>query len=52
MAAARRKGSPLAPDDECAVALSFSVSSLGSVRTEILRAFSFEAMGEILDKMV
>jgi uncharacterized protein with GYD domain len=33
-------------------ALSFSVSSLGSVRTEILRAFSFEEMHGILAKMV
>ena len=41
-----------APDDESAAALSFSVSSLGSVRSEILRAFSFEEMGKILGKMV
>jgi len=41
-----------APDDESAMALSFSVSSLGSVRNEILRAFSFEEMGKILGKMV
>ncbi len=41
-----------APDDESAAALSFGVSSLGSVRTEILRAFSFEEMGEILGKIV
>jgi uncharacterized protein with GYD domain len=41
-----------APDDESAAALSFSVSSLGSVRNEILRAFSFEEMSKILGKMV
>jgi uncharacterized protein with GYD domain len=41
-----------APDDESATALSYSVSSLGSVRTEILRAFSFEEMGKTLAKMV
>jgi uncharacterized protein with GYD domain len=41
-----------APDDQSAAALSFSVSSLGSVRTEILRAFSFEEMSGILAKMV
>jgi uncharacterized protein with GYD domain len=40
-----------APDDESAAALSFSVSALGNVRTEILRAFSFEEMGKILAKM-
>jgi uncharacterized protein with GYD domain len=41
-----------APDDESATALSFNVSSLGSVRTETVRAFSFEEMGRILAKMV
>jgi uncharacterized protein with GYD domain len=41
-----------APDDQSAAALSFSVSLLGSVRTEILRAFSFEEMSGILAKMV
>jgi uncharacterized protein with GYD domain len=41
-----------APDDETATALRFSVTSLGSVRVEILRAFSFEEMGGILAKMV
>ncbi len=41
-----------APDDESATALSFSVSSLGSVRNEILRAFSFEEMSGIIAKMV
>jgi uncharacterized protein with GYD domain len=41
-----------APDDESATALRFSVTSLGSVSVEILRAFSFEEMGGILAKMV
>jgi uncharacterized protein with GYD domain len=41
-----------APDDESATALSFSASSLGNTRAEILRAFSFEEMGKILAKMV
>ena len=41
-----------APDDESATALGFSASSLGNVRSEILRAFSFEEMSRILGKMV
>jgi uncharacterized protein with GYD domain len=41
-----------APDDESATALAFSASSLGSVRSEVLRAFSFEDMKQILGKMV
>ena len=41
-----------APDDESATALSFSASSLGNTRAEILRAFSFEEMSKILAKMV
>ena len=41
-----------APDDESATALGFSASSLGNTRAEILRAFSFEEMSEILAKMV
>ncbi|MGA7456458.1 MAG: GYD domain-containing protein [Methyloceanibacter sp.] len=41
-----------APDDESATALSFSASSLGNTRAEILRAFSFEEMSGILAKMV
>jgi uncharacterized protein with GYD domain len=40
-----------APNDESAAALSLSVSSLGSVRTEILRGFSFEEMRKILADM-
>ena len=41
-----------APDDESATALAFSASSLGNVRSEVLRAFSFEEMSGILAKMV
>ncbi|MCJ7527170.1 MAG: GYD domain-containing protein [Methyloceanibacter sp.] len=41
-----------APDDESATALTFSTSSLGNTRAEILRAFSFEEMSGILGKMV
>jgi uncharacterized protein with GYD domain len=41
-----------AADDESAAALALSASSLGNVRSEILRAFSFEEMSGILAKMV
>ena len=41
-----------APDDETAAALVISVSSLGNVRSETLRAFSFDEMKRILGKMV
>ena len=41
-----------APDDESATALSLSVCSRGNVRSETLRAFSFEEMKRILGKMV
>ncbi len=41
-----------APDDETATALSLSVASRGNVRTETLRAFSFDEMKKILGKMV
>lgn len=40
------------PDDESATALSLSVCSRGNVRSETLRAFSFEEMKRILAKMV
>jgi uncharacterized protein with GYD domain len=40
-----------APDDQAATALSLSVSSLGNVRTQTLRAFSQAEMGAILGKM-
>jgi uncharacterized protein with GYD domain len=41
-----------APDDETATSLSLSVCSRGNVRSETLRAFSFEEMKKILGKMV
>jgi uncharacterized protein with GYD domain len=41
-----------APDDESATALSLSAGSRGNVRSETLRAFSFEEMKRILGKMV
>ena len=40
------------PDDEAATALSLSVSSRGNVRSQMLRAFSFDEMKLILGKMV
>jgi uncharacterized protein with GYD domain len=40
------------PDDEAAIALSLSVSSRGNVRSQTLRAFSFDEMKAILSKMV
>jgi uncharacterized protein with GYD domain len=41
-----------APDDETAAALVMSVSSLGNVRCETLRAFSVDEMKKTLGKMV
>jgi uncharacterized protein with GYD domain len=41
-----------APDDESATAFSLSVCSRGNVRSETLRAFSFDEMKTILSKMV
>src|SRR3954463_15346233 len=40
-----------APDDETATAAALSISALGHVRTQTLRAFSRDEMGAILDKM-
>ncbi len=40
-----------APDDETVTALTLSVSSHGNVRTETLRTFTSEEMGQILAKM-
>lgn len=40
-----------APDDETATALSLSVASHGYVRSETLRAFSFDEMKSILDRL-
>jgi uncharacterized protein with GYD domain len=39
-----------APDDESATALSLSVCSRGNVRSETLRAFSFEEMKKIIGR--
>ena len=41
-----------APDDKAATALSLSVCSRGNVRSQTLRAFSFDEMKTILSKMV
>jgi uncharacterized protein with GYD domain len=41
-----------APDDEAAISLSLSVSSRGNVRSQTLRAFSFDEMKTIISKMV
>ena len=41
-----------APDDEAATALSLSVCSRGNVRSQTLRAFSFDEMKKILGKMI
>jgi len=40
-----------APDDETATAVALSISSLGNVRTQTLRAFSRDEMSAILNKM-
>lgn len=41
-----------APDDETATALLLSVASRGYVRSETLRAFSFDEMKKVMGKMV
>jgi uncharacterized protein with GYD domain len=41
-----------APDDETLTALMLSVASRGYVRSETLRAFSFEEMRKVLERMV
>ena len=41
-----------APDDETLTALMLSVASRGYVRSESLRAFSFEDMSKVLARMV
>lgn len=41
-----------AADDKAATALSLSVASRGNVRSETLRAFSFNEMKDVLAKMV
>ena len=41
-----------APDEIAATALNLSLSALGNIRTESLRAFSTEEMGKIVAKMI
>ena len=41
-----------APDETAAMSLSLSLSALGNVRTESLRAFSAADMATIVDKML
>jgi uncharacterized protein with GYD domain len=41
-----------APDEIAATALNLSLSALGNIRTESLRAFSAEEMGKIVAKMI
>ena len=41
-----------APDEISVVALNLSVSALGNIRTELLRAFSAADMMTIVDKMI
>ena len=41
-----------ASDDEAAISLSLSVCSRGNVRSQTLRAFSFDEMKTIISKMV
>jgi uncharacterized protein with GYD domain len=41
-----------APDEVAATALNLSLSALGNIRTESLRAFSAEEMTKIVAKMV
>lgn len=41
-----------APDDETATAFSLSVSSRGNIRSQTLRAFSFDEMKMLLGKIV
>ena len=41
-----------APDEISATALNLSISALGNVRTESLRAFSAEEMMTIVNKMI
>ena len=41
-----------APDDDTLTALMLSVASRGYVRSETLRAFSFDEMKKVLGKMV
>ena len=40
------------PDEIAATALNLSLSALGNIRTESLRAFSPDEMAKVVDKMV
>jgi uncharacterized protein with GYD domain len=40
-----------APDDDAIAAFAISMSSLGNIRTQTLRAFSAEEMNKILEKV-
>ena len=40
-----------APDDESATALGISIGSLGNVRTQTLRAFTADEIGNIIGKI-
>ncbi len=40
-----------APDDEAMTALALSVSSLGNIRTQTMRAYSADEMNKILSKL-
>lgn len=40
-----------APDDETATALGLSIGSLGNIRTQTLRAFTADEIGNILGKV-
>ncbi len=40
-----------APDDESATAIGLSIGTLGNIRTQTLRAFTADEIGNILDKI-
>ena len=40
-----------APDDESATAIGLSIGNLGNIRTQTLRAFTADEIGNILGKM-
>ena len=40
-----------APDDESATAIGLSIGTLGNIRTQTLRAFTADEIGNILGKM-
>ena len=41
-----------APDDETMAATALAIGATGSVRTEVLRAFDAEEMGQILGRLI